>query len=238
MYRQNKILAIITARGGSKGLFKKNIMLLDGKPLLGWTIEQAKNCEYIDKIFVSTDCPEIAGVSEQFGVKVPALRPPELATDAASSMDVVEHVINSLEKAGEIFDYIVLLEPTSPLRKKDDLANAIKQLIDDGNADGIISMGEVHMEHPMIVKKISDTNRICSYIPDVKKITQRQQADKAYFPYGVIYMVKTSVFKAKKLFYTDNAIPYLIDRWQNYEIDDIWDFVCIEAILTKKRSEL
>jgi len=238
MYRHNKILAIITARGGSKGLLKKNIMPLDEKPLLGWTIEQAQHCEYIDQIIVSTDCPEIAGVSEKFGVKVPFMRPAALATDTATSMDVVEHVLNTLESAGESFDYLILLEPTSPLRKKDDLANAIKQLIDDGSADGIISMGEVHMEHPMIVKKISDKNRICSYIEDVKKITQRQQADKAYFPYGVIYMVKTSVFRAKKLFYTDNSIPYLIERWQNYEIDDIWDFVCIEAILTKKRSEL
>jgi len=219
-------------------LFKKNIMPLNGKPLMGWTIEQAKNCGYVDEIFISTDCPDIAKVSEQFGVRVPTLRPSELATDTASSMDVVEHVLNFLESAGKAFDYIVLLEPTSPLRKKDDLAKAIKQLIDDGHADGIISVGEVHMEHPMIVKRITADNRICPYIQDVQKISQRQQVDKAYFPYGVIYMVKTSVFKAKKVFYTDNVMPYLIERWQNYEIDDIWDFICVEAILAKQRGEL
>ncbi|HBM15427.1 MAG TPA: acylneuraminate cytidylyltransferase family protein [Lentisphaeria bacterium] len=238
MYKQKKIVAIITARGGSKALPKKNILPLQGKPLIGWTIDQARNCAYIDEIVVSTDCPEIAKVSEQFGVKVPNLRPAELAMDTASSMDVVAHVLNSLENAGKYFDHIVLLEPTSPLRKKDDLTCAIQQLIDNENADGIISVGEVHMEHPMIVKKITDANRIASYIDDLKKITQRQQADKAYFPYGVIYMVKASVFKAKKMFYTDNVIPYHIERWQNYEIDDIWDFICVEAILNKQCGEL
>lgn len=238
MYKQKKILAIVTARGGSKCLPKKNIMPLQGKPLIGWTIEQAKECEYIDELFVSTDCLEIAKISEQFGVEVPVLRPAELATDTASSMDVVDYVLNSLESAGKFFDYIVLLEPTSPLRKKDDLANAIKKLIETEDADGLISVGEVHMEHPMIVKKINGKNRVCSYIADVKKISQRQQADQAYFPYGVIYIVKTGVFKAKKMFYTDNVIPYHIERWQNYEIDDIWDFACVEAILTKQKGIL
>lgn len=238
MYKQKKFLAIITARGGSKCLPNKNIMQLLGKPLIGWTIEQAKACEYIDEIFISTDYSEIAKVSEQFGVKIPFLRPAELATDTASSMDVVEHVLNYFESEKKFFDYIILLEPTSPLRKKGDLSNAIKLLLGTENADGLISLGEVHTEHPMIIKKITKQNKICSYVKDVKQISQRQQVDKAYFPYGVIYMVKTSVFKAKKMFYTDNVIPYLIERWQNYEIDDIWDFVCVEAIINKKREEL
>lgn len=238
MYREKKILAIITARGGSKGLPKKNIKLLQDKPLIAWTLEQAQNCKYVDEVFVSTDCPEIAKVCEDFGVKIPFLRPDELASDAASSMDVVEHVINSLEKDNKFFDYILLLEPTSPLRKKDDIANAIEKLFNNPDADGIISLGEVHMEHPMIVKKVTDEEKIVPYIEEIKKITQRQQADKAYFPYGVVYMVKTKIFKEKKMFYTDNVIPYFIERWQNYEIDDIYDFLCIEAILKEKRGEL
>lgn len=238
MYKDKKVLAIITARGGSKGLPKKNIKPLNEKPLIGWTLEQAKNCPYIDEIFVSTDCKEIAAVCEDFGVNVPFLRPDELAVDTSSSMDVVEHVVNSLEKENKTFDYILLLEPTSPLRKKDDLKNAIEKVINNKNADGIISLGEVHMEHPMIIKKVTEDEKIVPYIEDVKKITQRQQADKAYFPYGVVYMVKTSVFREKKMFYTDNVIPYFIERWQNYEIDDIYDFLCIEAILKEKRGEI
>jgi CMP-N-acetylneuraminic acid synthetase len=238
MYKNKKILAIIPARGGSKGLPQKNIKMLRGKPLIGWTIEQAKNCPYIDEIFVSTDSMEIAGVCRNFGIDIPFLRPAELASDTASSMDVIEHVINSLEKEEKYFDYIMLLEPTSPLRKKDDLKNILEEVIDNTEADGLVTLGEVHMEHPMIVKRLNKYGRLIPYINEVKKITRRQDADKAYFPYGVAYVVKAGVFKKEKTFYTANIISYLIERWQNYEVDDIYDFLCIEAILNEKEKEI
>ena len=237
MYNTKKILAIIPARGGSKGLPEKNIKPLFGKPLIGWTIEQARECKLIDEIFVSTDSEKIANTAKEFGVDVPFLRPSELANDSSSSMDVVEHVISHFENRNFFFDYIVLLEPTSPLRKKKDLDTAIQMAIENETADGIISLGEVHMEHPMIVKKINEKGKITSYIDHVKKISQRQQADKAYFPYGVIYMIKTDIFKKEKAFYTDNVLPYYIERWQNYEVDDIYDFIAIEAILKNIQEE-
>ena len=230
MYKNKKILAIIPARGGSKGLPDKNIKLLNGKPLIAWTIEQAKSSEYIDEVFVTTDSIDIAKVSESFGVKVPFLRPAELASDTASSVAVIEHVISHFKQSNKFFDYIILLEPTSPLRKDNDIDDAIKQCVSDDTADGIISLGEVHMEHPMIVKKVNINNKIESYIDDVIKITQRQQADKAYFPYGVIYMIKNEIFESNKTLYTNNIIPYFVERWQNYEVDDIYDFLAIEAI--------
>ncbi|MCX6235971.1 MAG: acylneuraminate cytidylyltransferase family protein [Bacteroidia bacterium] len=231
MIDKKSILALIPARGGSKGLPGKNIKPLLGKPLIEWTIEQAKHSKYIDDFFVSTDCSDIAKVSIQAGINVPFLRPENLSSDNTSSMDVVSSVINYYETNKIYFDYIILLEPTSPLRKENDIDSAIELAIQNQSADGIVSLGEVHMEHPMIVKKVGDNNRILSYINDVKKITQRQQADKAFFPYGVIYMIKTSVFKEKHAFYTDNIIPYFIERWQCYEVDDIYDFICIESIL-------
>ncbi|HEY5587473.1 MAG TPA: acylneuraminate cytidylyltransferase family protein, partial [Candidatus Paceibacterota bacterium] len=219
------------------GLPGKNIMELCGKPLIAWTIEQAKKSIYIDDIFVSTDYKNIADVSEQYGVKVPFLRPDELAMDTSSSIDVVEHVISYYKEKKMAFDYIVLLEPTSPLRKEIDIDTAIQTAVSNSMADGIISLGEVHMEHPMIVKKINEEGKIAAYIDEVKKITQRQQADKAYFPYGVIYMIKTEVLKRKRSFYTNNIIPYFIERWQNFEVDDLYDFIAIEAILTVKNKE-
>lgn len=237
MYLNKKILAIIPARGGSKGLPEKNIKPLSGKPLIGWTIEQAKECKYIDSIFVTTDNERIANTAKYFGVDVPFLRPAELAKDTSSSMDVVEHVLSHFENKHVYFDYILLLEPTSPLRKKNDLDAAIQLAIENESADGIISLGEVHMEHPMIVKKINEKGKITPYIDDVIKISQRQQADKAYFPYGVIYMIKTDIFKKEKAFYTNNILPYYIERWQNYEVDDIYDFIAIEAILKKMQEE-
>ena len=241
MYKDKRILAVIPARGGSKGLPGKNIKPLLGKPLIAWTIEQANACGYIDEIFVSTDSREIADVAEQFGISVPYLRPAELALDSSSSMDVITYTIDLLNKfsnipVGNRFDYIVLLEPTSPLRKDDDLKKIVELVVDNYDADGLITLGEVHMEHPMIVKKINEDGKIIPYIPDVEKITQRQQTNKAYFPYGVAYVIKTDVFKKKKTFYTDNVIPYFIERWQNYEVDDIYDFYCIEAILKFKKE--
>ena len=119
MYKDKKFLAIIPARGGSKGLPKKNIKVMNGKPLIAWTIENAKKCPYIDEIYVSTDSQEIADVCENFGIKVPELRPDYLASDTSTSADVVIHVLDTLEKQGKKFDYFMLLEPTSPLRKKD-----------------------------------------------------------------------------------------------------------------------
>tara|TARA_R110002050_G_scaffold237905_1_gene373997 strand:+ start:7496 stop:8215 length:720 start_codon:yes stop_codon:yes gene_type:complete len=237
MYNKKRILAIIPARGGSKGLPDKNIKTLFGKPLIGWSIEHAKCSKYIDEIFVTTDTEKIAAIANQFGVNVPFLRPAELANDTSSSMDVVAHVLSHFESRNIFFHYIILLEPTSPLRKKNDLDTAIKLAVENETADGIISLGEVHMEHPMIVKKINEKGKITPYIDDVIKITQRQQADKAYFPYGVIYMIKTDIFKKEKAFYTDNILPYYIERWQNYEVDDIYDFVAIEAILKKLKEE-
>lgn len=237
MYNNKKILAIIPARGGSKGLPDKNIKPLCGKPLIGWSIEQAKLSKYIDDIFVTTDSEKIANTAKEFGIDIPFLRPAELANDTSSSIDVVEHVLSHYERKNLFFNYIVLLEPTSPLRKKNDLDTAIQLAVENETADGIISLGEVHMEHPMIVKKVSENGKISPYIDHVKKISQRQQEDKAYFPYGVIYMIKTDIFKKERAFYTNNILPYYIERWQNYEVDDIYDFIAIEAILKKLQEE-
>lgn len=237
MYKGKKILAIIPARGGSKGLPGKNIKMLCGKPLIGWTIEQAKKSVYIDEIFISTDSDEIAEVAESFGVKVPSLRPTELATDASPSSAFVLHTINLYRKKGIEFDYILLLEPTSPLRKKGDIDNAISSLPDDNVCAGVVSMGEVHMEHPSIVKKIVD-GKPFPYLFSKGIITQRQALDKAYFPYGVVYLVNRVYFEKEHKFYSEQSLPYFIERWQNYEVDDVYDFISIESILKYKKEEV
>jgi CMP-N-acetylneuraminic acid synthetase len=238
MYKDKRILAIIPARGGSKGLPGKNIKPLCGKPLIGWTIEQAHTSKYIDEIFVSTDSREIADIAETFDVKVPELRPEELASDTATSASFVIYTIEKLRKKGKLFDYVVLLEPTSPLRAKNDLDDAIVLAIENPMKSGVVSLGEVHTEHPMIVKKINEKGYILPYTDFGKKITQRQETDKAYFPYGVAYIVKIEDFIQNKQFYGENSIPYFIERWQCYEIDDIFDFLAIEAIFKYKNSKV
>ncbi len=238
MYKGYKILAVVTARGGSKGLPGKNIKELNGMPLIGWTLEQTGHSRYLDEVFVSTDSEEIAGVSERLGYRVPSLRPARLAQDGTSSMDVLEYTISFLEKEGKRFDYVMLLEPTSPLRKKEDIDNIIALAAEHPEKDGVISVGEVHGEHPSIVKKISPEGLVAPYIEDGPSVYQRQQCDRAYFPYGVGYLIRIPRLMEAHTIYTDRMLPYYIERWQNYEIDDIYDFVCIESIMKMERERL
>lgn len=230
-------LAIIPARGGSKGLPRKNIRLLAGKPLIVWTIEQAKKSKYSDKVIVSTEDKEIAKISKKYGAEVPFLRPKELATDSSPTIDTIIHAISWFEKREEYFDIVVLLEPTSPLRKKDDLDNAIELFIESiDKADSLVSVSEVHLENPYIMKKI-ENGYVKPFIEIGENVYQRQQLPKVYFPYGVVYLSKTDTLKRYKTFYQERTIPYFIERWQNYEIDDLYDFIVVEAILKNKSQK-
>lgn len=238
MYKDRKILALVPARGGSKGLPRKNLLPLLGEPLVGWSIKQGLACPIIDRVIVSTDDNEIAMASKKAGADVPFMRPAELAMDYSTSINVVFHALDWLTKNGEVFDYLVLLEPTSPLRAAHDLERALMMLIDQENdSDAIVSLGEVHLENPYVMKTIRDS-RIVPLLPEIQKITQRQQCPKVYFPYGVIYASKVSSLRSSKTFYPEKTIPYFIARWQNYEVDDVFDFACIEAILKKQLQDV
>lgn len=232
MYKQKRILGFIPARGGSKGLPRKNILPLYGKPLIVWTIEAAKMSNCLDALVVSTDDKEIADVAKEYGAQVPFMRPKEFAQDSSPTSDAIFHGLDFLKSQGQEYDYIALLEPTSPLRKKDDIDRAIQTLIDNPSVDTLVSLGEVHMEHPRIVKKMSEQGLVIPYV-DLPPIYQRQQADLAYFPYGVIYISRVDVYRETKTFYTDKTLPHFIDRWQNYEIDDELDLHIIEFIMQK-----
>lgn len=232
MTLDKKILAVIPARGGSKRLPKKNIRLLCEKPLIAWTIERALECSLITEVHVSTDSSEIAAVSKQYGVPVPYLRPARLATDTATSVDVLLHTLDCYRKNGQEFDYIALLEPTSPLRKSDDLEQALRIALETPEADGVISLGEIHMEQPAIVKRVNASGYLEVYMQDpYHHAAHGQQFERAYFPYGVIYLIKVDVLEEKKTIYTEKMLPLFIERWQNYEVDDLCDFLCIESII-------
>lgn len=201
---------------------------------MAWTIEQALRSRYVDNVFVSTESTEIAEIAKQFGANIPFLRPSELAADDSPISEAIMHVLDKYEDMQEKYDYVVLLEPTSPLRKPNDIDEAIQLLIKNSQADSLVSVGEVHMEHPMIVKKIDRNGFVVPYIGDVGAIYQRQQADKAYFPYGVIYTSKIPSYREKRTFYTNKTVPYFIERWQNFEVDDEIDFIIIEKIMALK----
>lgn len=231
MYKDKRVLAVITARGGSKGLPGKNIKIINGKPLIVWSLLSIKKSEFIDYTYISTDDETIAQVCIDNGFHVPDLRPDYLSTDTASSMDVLKYSIEKMKSGGYAFDYVLLLEPTSPLRKENDLDNIIKTAVDNPEADGVISVGQVHPEHPSIIKRIDNDGHIKPYSDQIPLTIRRQDEDEAYFPYGVGYLIKIARFLDMNTIYTDKMIPYKIERWQNYEIDDIFDFRCIEAIM-------
>lgn len=226
-----KVLAIIPARAGSKGLPGKNIRIMCGKPLIAWSIEKAKLSKYLDTVLVTTDCKEIASISKQYGAYVPFLRPGELATEQSSTHDALHHAIKHLQMAeGQTFDYVVLLEPTSPLRENNDIDCMLEQLFQmSAEYDSIISIGEVH-EHPAIVKRARGSH-LEPFCPELRQTTRRQDNETAYFPFGVAYIAKTNVLLAEKTFYTKRCTHFFIKQYQKYEIDDIYGFICVESIM-------
>lgn len=232
MINQKSVLAIIPARGGSKGLPNKNIKLMNGKPLIQWTIETALQTIEVDAVLVTTDCLEIQSVALAAGAECPFLRPDELASDTATSFDAVKHSLDFYaEQLKQDFDIIVLLEPTSPLRENTDISKMLSKLEQHYQShDAIVSLGEVS-EHPSIIKVIDHDESVVPLDEHSDSAIRRQDCTKVYFPFGVAYVVKTEVLLKEKSFYPQRTLPYEIQRYQCYEIDDIYDFLAIENIM-------
>lgn len=231
MIKGKKVLAVIPARGGSKGLPGKNVREMCGKPLIAWTIEKAKKSDYLDTILVTTDSQEIADIAKRFGAYVPFIRPAKYATDKASTYDVIRHALSYLKDVErKQFDLVVLLEPTSPLREDDDIDRMLEQLVARiTEFDSIVSIGEV-TEHPSIMKRLVG-DRIEPFCPELAQTTRRQDNAPAYFPFGVAYIAKTDVLLEENTFYTRRCTYFTIKRYQNYEIDDIYNFLCAESVM-------
>ena len=236
MIKSKKVLAVIPARDGSKGLPGKNIRPLLGKPLIVWTIESAKKSKFIDQICVSTDSPEIAAVAESAGVKVPFLRPAELAGDKSTSFEAAKHAIDFYRNLGQEFEYIVLLEPTSPIRKKTDIDLMLEKLNNlSPNFDSIVSIGLTNFSTSLLLEIVNKTE---IRFNAVTQITRRQDNPTHYYPFGVAYISKIKVLLDEKTFYPKRLTHFIIDRSQCYEIDDIYDFTCVEQILKLKDAGL
>ncbi|MBT3785027.1 acylneuraminate cytidylyltransferase family protein [bacterium] len=239
MFQGKRNLCLITARGGSKGLPGKNIRSLLGKPLIQWSIEQAKQSKYLDRILLSTEDQTIADLGMEAGAEVPFLRPAELARDDSPSIDTILHALDWLEERGEFFDYLTLLEPTSPLRKRNDLDNALSTLISRENeADSLVALGAVSSsEHPAMLYELHNglMERMQGSGPP---IFQRQQLDQEYFfPNGLLYITKVGTLREERTRYARRTIGFVCERWQNFEVDDIYDFLCVEAIMAHGLKE-
>jgi N-acylneuraminate cytidylyltransferase/CMP-N,N'-diacetyllegionaminic acid synthase len=233
MIEGKSVLAIIPARGGSKGLPRKNIVSLCGKPLIAWPIQAAKQSAYVDKVVVSTDDSEIADMARQEGAEVPFLRPSELATDTATSISVIEHVIDFLSGQGDQFDYCVFLEPTSPLTEADDVNKALHTLnLKREIADAIVGVSRVISSHPVFDVTIDSNGLIRPFLANgFSSPTRRQDLNKLYFFEGSLYISDTAVLLKQERFYHERTLAYVVPKWKAFEIDDIVDFICVEAIM-------
>ena len=233
---KQEILALILARGGSKGIPRKNIKELSGKPLIAYTIEAARNSKYIDRIVVSTDDKEIANVAKKFGAEVPFMRPGELATDKASSNDAIFHALKWLKKYEKYKpDYFLNLQATSPLRNESDVDKAIEKFINN-NADSLISVTKSD-KTPHWMRTINENGFLKPLVKTEKSYTRRQDLPDVFELNGAIYMMKTHEFMKNKSFNNGSVLPYIMDNLSSIDIDNLLDWKFAEFLLEENNDE-
>lgn len=221
------VLAIIPARGGSKGVKRKNIREVAGKPLISWTIEEAKKSRYIDRLVLSSDDLEIIEIAKEWGCEVPFVRPKALAHDHSSGLDPVIHAINEIPG----YDYIVLLQPTSPLRIVDDIDTCIENCIRE-EADSCVSVTESN-KSPYWMYKFDNDGRISPVIKTEQNISRRQDLPKAYKLNGAVFVSKCNSINKNLSFITDNTIAYLMPEKRSLDIDTELDIKVLELIINE-----
>ena len=227
-----KILSLITARGGSKSILRKNIIPVAGKPMIAWTINAAKKCSKINRIIVSTDDDEIAQICKKFNVEIPFKRPEKLAQDHSSHIDVVIHAIEWMRTNSYCEDYIMLLQPTSPLRTSYDIEAAIN-ILETKNANCVISVCEIPF-HINKVAHISKHGNLIALEKENKHYTPRQSLQKQYHENGAIYLIKTKTLLEQRTWYPDQTFPYIMPQERSIDIDKPWDIYLADLILHNK----
>ena len=230
-FKKQKILAIIPARGGSKGVVRKNIRLLSDKPLIAHTIESALKSKYLDRIIVSTEDEEIFNVSKKFGVEV-IERPNILADDKASTESVVIQLLGVLKKAGYVPDGIILLQPTSPLRTAEDIDSAIEIFLKN-KYESVVSVCE--LKHPVHWSFVIG-DKYLKPIFDIKYSKKRRQdLPKAYIPNGAIYISTRNNLLKYKNFCHKNIMPYVMPAERSVDIDNEIDFELSKLLISKTK---
>lgn len=225
MLKDKTFLAVIPARGGSKRLPRKNLLELDGKPLVSWSIDAAKKSKYIDKTVVSSDDKQILELASKKEVDI-IVRPDELSSDTATTFDAIKHAIETIS---EKYEYLVLLQPTSPLRTEEHIDEAIELLVSK-NADAVISVCEV--EHsPLWVNTLPENGDMSDFLSDEVKNKRSQDLGTYYRLNGAIYICRTDrLLEDKSFFIKENIFSYKMDRESSIDIDEKVDFEIAKVI--------
>lgn len=234
---KKKILAITLARGGSKGIKLKNIKKLNSKPLIFYTIVEAKKSKLITDYIVSTDSKKISKIAKKFGAQIPFLRPKKLSTDKASSADALIHATLHMEKIKNIkYDYIIELMCTNPLKKSEDIDQIIKKII-KFKSDTVIAVNRVYDQHPTRIKKIKN-DKIIDFCVKEKPESRRQDLrPKAYIRSGSIYAISRDyLINKKKRYGSKNSRPYILPDERAINIDTKYDFYVAEQIIKNAKK--
>ncbi len=224
MYKNKNFLAIIPARGGSKRLPRKNILNLNGKPLIRWSIEAGLKSKYIDKVVVTSDDAEILGIAESSGVSV-INRPVELASDTSTTFDAIKHTINNVNN----YDYIVLLQPTSPLRTAQHIDEAIEILF-ERSADAVVSVCEVD-HSPLWSNTLPNNDNMSNFIRDDVLNKRSQDLEVYYRLNGAIYICDVNrLLQEERFLLKENIFAYKMDKSVSIDIDEEIDLKIAQAL--------
>jgi len=235
MINNESVLAVVTARGGSKRLPDKNILKLNGKPLIAWSITSGIESGAVDKLVVSTDSEKMAEISQQYGAEVPFMRPHELASDTAKSVDVILHVLNTLEDAGEKYKYILLLQPTSPLRTAEHIEGAFELLVEK-KASAVVSVCE--LEHPIEwTNTLPDDLSMDKFLAADFSNKRSQDFPTRYRLNGAIYIIETKLLKKQRSFLpTSGCYAFVMDQESSVDIDSLQDFQYAEFLMNNREK--
>ena len=226
----DKVLAVVPARMGSKRLKNKNLLNLGGKPLISWSIEAAINSKYIDQVVVSSDDEKVLAISKKFNVQT-INRPKALAADTSDMFSVVQHV---LPKCTGTYKYIVLCQPTSPLRNSNDIDDAFKTLIAK-KADAVISVSET-TKNPMWSAQISKNLDMSNFVKKIKHSKRSQDLPQFFSPNGAIYICKIDSLLLSKTFYIGkNIYAHIMPKHRSIDIDDQFDFLFAESLINHQK---
>lgn len=233
-----KALAVVPARGGSKSIKLKNLAPLCGRGLIEYTFEAAKGSELLDRVVLSTDSEQIAAVARACGVEVPFMRPAELAGDDCPTLPVIRHAVEFLQREDDYRpDYIVILQPTSPLRTARHIDEALTLLIDSG-ADSVVSVIEVpHQFNPCSVMELQD-DRLVPFMPDSEQYNLRQHKPVFYARNGAaVYAFRYETLFEKNSIYGDDCRPYFMSPDESVDIDEPLDLEIAELLLTRREAK-
>ncbi len=228
------VLAVIPARGGSKSVPRKNITPIFGRPLIAYTIDAAKRSKYITHFVLSSEDDEIISIAKKYGAPVPFKRPAELATDQAATLPVVQHALREMEARENIrFSFVVLLQPTTPMRQPEDIDAVLEKIIETG-ADSVVSVCDVDAYHPARMRKIVDDRLVELPIREPREMARRQDLPRIYIRNGAVYAVRRDVLMNRNSMIGEVSRPYVMPVERSVNIDGKLDLLMAQLLMREE----